>query len=412
MTSETLVAEAEEIIQQLMAPVGVSDPYPLYDRLRTIAPNYRSVSGLRFASSYEVVAELLRSKDFGQSFGYGSDNHPDNSFISTVKESLILANPPQHTRLRKLVTPAFTVQKMNALTPRIQEQVSELLDVMAEKMADGGTADIVADLATSLPAMVLGEMLGSQSEDRDRLREWEEAIADNTKPVVDDELMRRADWATRELQQYIREVIAERRLNPGPDIISTLIRVQEDGDVLTESELVNMIWTLMSAGSQTTTATISVTAYLLLSRPELRAQIAADPDEIPKLVDEALRYEPVVQNSWMRVALRPTTLGGEPVAEGEHVVAWWAAANRDPAVFNDPDELSLDRRELGRSLAFGLGIHSCIGRALGRNQVIEALGMLLQRFPDLQLADQEITWRRLLPVRQLDHLYVSNGEKA
>src|ERR1700730_2678431 len=134
MTSETLISEADAIIGQLMAPDGVSDPYPLYDRLRTIAPNYLSAVGVRFVSSHEVVTELMRSKDFGQSFGLGSEGRDDSSFLHTIKESLILANPPTHTRLRKLVSPAFSAQNMNALIPRIQERVDRLLDVMARKL--------------------------------------------------------------------------------------------------------------------------------------------------------------------------------------------------------------------------------------------------------------------------------------
>lgn len=410
MTADVAVMDADAIISQLMSPVALADPYPLYDRLRATAPNHLSSTGVRFVSTYQLCGELLRSRDFGQSFGLGSEGRDEESaFISMIKESLVLANPPQHTRLRKLVSLAFSARMIKELSPRIQERVDALLDAMAAKMAAGGTADIVTDLAMPLPALILGEMLGAREEDQERLREWEEAIADNVKPILDEELLRRADVATKELHKYIRELMVERRARPGDDIISVLTRIESEGDTLTEIELVNVIFTIMAAGSQTTTATLSTAMYLLLSDADSRSRLIAEPTLIPNALDEVMRFEAPVQNSFMRIALRPTELGGQKVAEGDHVVALLAAANRDPEVFQRPDSLEVDRAEVAKSLAFGSGIHSCLGRALGRQQVIQGVETLLRRFPRLRLAEQEIVWRRLLPVRQLDHLYVENG---
>jgi cytochrome P450 len=326
-----------------------------------------------------------------------------------IKESLILLNPPEHTRLRRLVSLAFSTRMIKDLSPRIQDRVDALLDVVAEKMTDGGTADIVTDVAMPLPALVIGEMLGAREEDQERLREWEEAIADNVKPILDEELLRRADRATKELHNYIRELIDERRVRPGDDIISVLTRLESEGETLTEIEAVNVIFTIMAAGAQTTTATLTTAVWLLLSDPNVRTRLVAEPELIPNALDEVMRFEAPVQNTFMRIALRPTELGGEKVEEGEHVVGFFAAANRDPCAFERPDAFEVDRAELAKSLAFGSGIHTCLGRALGRQQVIQGVETILRRFPHLRLAEQEITWRRLLPVRQLDHLYVKNG---
>ena len=410
MTQTIEALSADEIIGMLMSPVAMEDPYPLYERLRTIAPNHRSAVGVRFVSTYELVGELLRSKDFGVSYGFGSEGRDDeHAFLEMMKESLILLNPPQHTRLRKLVSLAFSGRMIKELTPRIQERVDELVDEFAAKLDRGERADFVSDVAEALPALVIGEMLGSRPEDRERLREWEEAIANNVKPILDEELLRRGDWATKELHSYIRELIIERRVNPGTDIISTLSQIESEGDTLTESEAINVIFTIFAAGAQTTTSSLSTATYLLLGDPTARARLVAEPDLIPNALDEIMRYETVVQNTFMRIALRPTTLGGEKVDEGEHIVGFTAAAHRDPTAFDRPRELMLDRPDLAKSLAFGSGIHSCLGRALGRQQVILGVQTVLRRLPELRLSEQEIVWRRLLPVRQLDHLYVENG---
>ncbi len=408
--TQSLTMDADTLIGTLMSPETLQDPYPVYDRLREIAPNHLTAVGVRFVSTHELCMELLKSKDFGQSFGLGSEG--GSTFLATIKESLILSNPPRHTRLRKLVSLAFSGRMIRDLTPRIQERVDGLLDDLEKSMTSNGTADFVSQVAEPLPALILGEMLGARDEDQDRLRQWEEAVANANKPILDAELLSRADWATRELHTYIRERVAERRVNPGTDLISVLTHIESEGETLTEVELVNVIWTIMAAGSQTTTTTLTTAMYLLLQLPETCKALVADPSKIPNALDEVMRYETPVQNTFMRIALRPTTLGGEPVAEGEHVVGLLASANRDPQAFSGADTLDVERADLGRSMAFGAGIHSCLGRALGRQQVIQGVESMLRRFPDLQLAEQDFLWRRLLPVRQLDHLYVQNGSSA
>jgi cytochrome P450 len=410
MTQQLVSMNADELIGTLMSPDALGDPYPIYERLREIAPNHLTGLGVRFVSTHDLCMELLKSKDFGQSFGFGSEGAgEDSTFISTIKESLILSNPPRHTRLRKLVSLAFSGRMIKELTPRIQERLDDLMDELDKSMAAGGSADLVKLVAEPLPALVLGEMLGARDSDRAALCEWEEAIANANKPILDGDLLARADWATAELHAYIKARVEERRENPGDDIISVLTRIESEGETLTEVELINVIWTIMAAGSQTTTTTLTTSMYLLLQDPETLAALKADPSRIPAALDEVMRYESPVQNTFMRIALRPTTLGGQQVAEGEHVVGLFASANRDPAAFDAPDTMNVDRPELAKSLAFGAGLHSCLGRALGRQQVIQAVETLLKRFPDLRLAEQDIIWRRLLPVRQLNHLYVRNG---
>ncbi len=411
MTQDTAVLEADAIIGQLMSPVALENPYPMYDRLRQLAPNHVSAVGVRFVSTHDLCSELLTSDDFGQSFGLGSEGRDaESAFLVTVKESLISPDPPCPTRLRKFVDKAFLARLIEELSPRIQEQIDGLLDDMAETMGHEGRADLVTSLAMPLPALVFGEMLSAHPDDRVRLREWEDAIANVVKPVLDEQMLLRADWATKALHSYIGELIDERRRTPGTDVISILARTESEGDSLTESELVSVVFTIMAAGSQTTTATLSTMIYLLLRDRADWTRLREDPALIPDALDEVMRFEAPVQNSFMRVAVRQTVLGGERVEEGEHVVGLIAAANRDPKAYAESGRLVLDRAAAAESLAFESGIHTYLDWALGRRQVIQGVESILRRFPDLALSEQEITWRRLLPVRQLDHLYVETTE--
>jgi cytochrome P450 len=413
MRQDTATLEADAIINELMSPQMQEDPYPLYDRLRELAPNHMSGFGVRFVSTHALCTELMRSKDFGQSFGMSSGaGDAGSTFLETVKDMLILMDPPNHTRIRKLVTLAFSARMIQELTPRIRERIEALLDGIAEAVERDGKADLVEMLAVPLPSMVLGEMLGAPPEDSQRLRAWEEAIADAIKPILAEDLVARADRATTELHNYIRTLIDKRRREPGTDIVSVLTKLESEGDSLSERELLNVIFTIMAAGSQTTTSALTSMVWHILRDREHWERLRREPELIGNALDEDMRLEAPLHNSFMRIALRPSVLGGEEIAAGEHVVALFAAANRDPRAFDNPDALVLDRDELIKSFTFGAGIHLCLGRALGRQEVILTVEALLQRFPDLQLCEQEFVWRRLLPLRQLDRLYVQTDAKG
>jgi cytochrome P450 len=404
MTESITATDPETVIAALMGSAVVADPYPLYHALRTSAPDHQSAFGVRFLSSHALCEELLKSRDFGQSWGHGSEDRDDDSaFIQMLSDSLILSNPPEHTRLRRLVASAFSPRTIKNLAPKIQVRIDELLNRI-----DSGTVDIVEDFAVPLTSAVVGELLGVPAEDQPQLREWEEAIADAVKPVLDDQLLQRADRALPDFHAYIKKMIADRRVLPSDDLITALTVAEAEGGKLTEAELVNIIFTIMAAGSQTTSASISTGMFLLLQHPAQRQKLIEDPSLIANAVEEMMRFEPAVQNSFMRIALRDTTLGGAPVAEGEHVVTLIGAANRDPAVFDEPDRFLIERRNAKEGLAFGAGVHGCIGRALAVQQMVQTFQTMLRRFPDLQLADNEIEWRRFLPTRQLNHLYVAN----
>jgi cytochrome P450 len=288
------------------------------------------------------------------------------------------------------------------VVPRLQAFVDTLLDGIA---AAGG-AELVTEYAMPVPAMALTEMLGAPYEDHRAIQGWVDAVANSMKPVLEDELVRLADIATVEFDGYIRDLIAGRRKHLGDDLLSALIAAEEEGDRLTENELANLLFTIMAAGNETTTSLISTGTKLLLENPDEHKKLAADPSLIGNAVEEMLRYEAPIQNAFMRIADRDTTLMGEEVVEGEMVAALIGAANHDPAVFPEPDRFVVDRPGAENHLSFGGGIHFCLGRRIGLQSGMLALSSLLRRFPDLKLEGTP-NWRKTIPTRRLDRLDVT-----
>jgi cytochrome P450 len=396
--------DPDDIIIELLSEPQPEDPYPLYHALRAVAPNHPSMLGVRFVSSHATCVELLRSSAFTTGFGFGGEGFEERPFIKKTMEILVFTNGPQHARLRRLVSLAFSPKIMKGVVPKLQTFVDATLD----RIADMGSCDLLPEFAMPVPAMVLTELLGAPFEDHRRVQAWVDAVANSMKPVLEDELVARADVATVEFDEYIRGLIAERRGNPGDDLLSALIAAEEEGDRLTENELANLLFTIMAAGNETTTSLISSGTKLLLTNPDEYRKVADDPGLIGNAVDEILRYEAPIQNSFMRIAAHDTVLGGEEVVENELVAALVGAANRDPAVFDDPDRFLVDRPNAEEHLSFGSGIHFCLGRRVGLQSGMVALGSLIRRFPKLELAERT-RWRKTIPTRRLDRLDIVTG---
>ena len=396
--------DADDLLIELLSEPQTQDPYPLYRALREAAPNHPSMLGVRFVTSHAGCNELLRSHDFTTGFGLAGDGFEDRPFIKKTMEILVFTNGDQHTRLRRLVGIAFSPRMVDAVAPRLQAFIDTLLD----DLAAAGGAELITQYAMPIPAMVLTEMLGAPFEDHRTIQGWVDAVANSMKPVLEDELVRLADIATVEFDGYIRDLIAERRQHPGDDLLSALIAAEEEGDRLTENELANLLFTIMAAGNETTTSLISSGTMLLLEHPDERKKLAADPSLIGNAVEEILRYEAPIQNAFMRIAARDTTLLGEEVVEGEMVAALIGAANRDPEVFFEPDRFMVDRPGADAHLSFGAGIHFCLGRRVGLQSGRLALSSLLSRFPDLQLTERPV-WRKTIPTRRLERLEVTTG---
>jgi len=396
--------DPDDILIELLSEPQPEDPYPLYHALRTVAPNHPSMLGVRFVSSHAGCVELLRSSAFTTGFGFGGEGFEERPFIKKTMEILVFTNGPEHARLRRLVSLAFSPKMVEGVVPKLQAFVDATLD----RIADMGSCDLLVEFAMPVPAMVLTELLGAPFEDHRRVQAWVDAVANSMKPVLEDELVARADVATVEFDEYIRGLMAERKRNPGDDLLSALIAAEEEGDRLTENELANLLFTIMAAGNETTTSLISTGTKLLLEHPDEHKKLAADPSLIANAVEEMLRLEAPIQNAFMRIAERDTTLMGDEVVEGEMVAALIGAANHDPEVFDDPDRFQIDRPGADNHLSFGGGIHFCLGRRVGLQSGMLALGSLLRRFPALTLAEEPV-WRKTIPTRRLERLEVTTN---
>jgi cytochrome P450 len=376
----------------------LSDPYPLYRKLREKDPVHRSrlFPGVLF-TRYEDINAILKDPRFS------ADDRKQEGFWEQRKKaleagaitadeydrdpSMLRLDPPDHTRLRSLVNRAFTPRAVEALRPRVEHIVDELLDAAQ----DGGSMDVIDALAYPLPVIVIAEMLGIPAEDRAQFKEWSDAVASTLGFNEDYATQRRAQFAARELREYLSGVVEERRREPREDLISALVAAGQEGDKLSAEEVFSTTELLLVAGNETTTNLIGNGLLALLRDPEQLELLRRDPDAMPDAVEELLRYDSPVQAT-SRNALEDIDVDGVRVKKGDQALLFLGAANRDPAQFEDPESLDVTRKNV-RHLAFGQGIHFCLGAPLARLEAPIALNAMLQRYPNLRLSSrQEPEW--------------------
>jgi cytochrome P450 len=316
---------------------------------------------------------------------------------SPVVEHMLHADPPDHTRLRRLVNKAFTPRAVARLRPAIEEITDDLLDAMG----DAGRADLIDALAFPLPIAVISEMLGVPHTDRDRVREWSRALIS----IDDPEAQHRAGLA---FGGYLTELVDDKRLTPGQDMLSGLISTSDGGDHLTTHEVITMAFLLLVAGHETTVSLIGNAVYSLLRHPEQMRLLRCDRSLLPGAVEEVLRYESPVHIATLRFTTAPVVIGGVEIPPHELVQISLPAANRDASQFPDPDRFDIARDTRGH-LAFGHGIHYCVGAPLARMEGEIALGKLLDRYPqlDLDAREPEVRWRPSLLVHGLRTLPIT-----
>jgi len=382
----------------LVSPEFVANPYPLLARLRQEEPVYWSDGiGCWLLTRYD---DILIS--FKQTTHYSNENRlgkaveylpperrakfkPFEDHYAT--KGLLHSDPPDHTRLRALVTREFTVMIVEKMRPRIQEVVDSLLDA-AEK---NGRMDVVPDLAAALPVQVIAEILGVPPPDRYLIRKWTDHILrfqGVNKPSEAD--LSRAQDALMEMRAYIKSMINERRRQPRGDLMGKFVAAESEGQRLSEAELINTCVTLFTAGHETTLSLISNTIYTLLANSDQYELLRHEPGLLESAIEESLRYEsPVSRQS--RLMKDNTELAGKKLKKGEIVFQMLNAANRDPAYFADPDKFDVQRKK-NRHIAFGQGIHFCVGAALSRAESTIAVGTALKRFPNLRLVDDKPDW--------------------
>ena len=383
-------------------PEFIENPFPIYHRLRSEDPVHESPMGFWVLTRYDDVAGMLRDARFGRK---GFDTLLQARFGEAGFDlSMLFRDPPDHTRLRALVSKAFTPRVVEEMRGRIQEIVDALLD----RAQDVGRMDVIADLAYPLPLIVICEMLGVPTENRDLFRRWSVDIARSLDAIAlptEPEVIERGTAARHALADYFRGLIAERRRRPKADLLSDLIAAEEQGDKLTEGELMATVLLLFVAGHETTVNLIGNGTLALLRHPvELRA-LRADPGLIGSAVEELLRYDGPVQRTG-RMPNTDVALGGRTIPKGALVLGLIGAANRDPAHFPDPDRLDITRGD-NRHLAFGWGIHFCLGAPLARLEAQIAILALVRRLPRLALATARLEWRRASTLRGLTALPVT-----
>lgn len=377
-TASRETAEAFNLYE--LTPEYLEDPFPVYHALREHSPVHRLPDGSVFLSRYDDVIACYRDRtmssdkrrEFGPKFGEGP-------LLTHHTTSLVFNDPPLHTRVRKLLAQAFTPRAMRAMEPGIVALVDGFLD----RAEDRGEIDLIGDFAFALPVGVICDMLGVPPADRERLRDWAMLILGALEPTISDEQLRRGNDAVAGFSAYLKDLVDERRRNPSEgDILSILIAGEVDGERLTEEELIQNCIFLLNAGHETTTNLIGNGVAGLLEFPGEMARLRADPGLMDSAIEEFLRFESSNQLGTRRATRRVEFEGG--AVEPDTVIHLGiGAANRDPAVFPDPDRLDITRQP-NRHLAFGWGAHICLGNSLARMEGKIAIGRLLRRFGHIE----------------------------
>jgi cytochrome P450 len=390
----------------------MADPYALYDLLRedrpvTLAamppgPPFWLVT--RHADVRAALTDPRLAKDataLGKLLARRvGDGYQRSSVGQALHDHMLNSDPPRHTRLRKLVSRAFTARAIAQLRPRMESLAGELTGALAARLAEGGVVDLVEEFAFPLPMTVICEILGVPLGQRAEFSSWSHTLL-STGPLE------RAMAAAAAMGAYLNELVAEKQERPGSDILSAIVTVEKDANRLSRAEATSMASLLLVAGHETTMNLISNGMLALLRNPEQMALLRADPAMLPAAVDEFLRLDSPVNLATIRFTTEPVTIAETTIPEGELVLLSLGAANRDPAVYERPDELDLGRCA-GSGLAFGHGIHYCLGSQLARLEGEVAFRALLEQLPPLTLSARphELVWHNSILLRGLTRLPV------
>jgi cytochrome P450 len=396
-------------------PAFRADPYPFYDRLRAEDPVHHLSPYQVVLTRYSDVFATLRSTEVSRDIEAHArfDERDEVAVRRRARrrggaKSILNLDPPDHTRLRRLVSKAFTPRAIESLRPRIEAMVDEALDRAAER----GSIELIDELAFPVPFQVISELLDMPTERADDLRAWSQALTAGLEPAATMADLDAAEAAVMQLVPYLVDIIEQRRAAPGDDLLSGLLAVEDDGDTLSPAELIAFVVLLYVAGHETTVNLIGNGVLALLRHPDQLALWRDDPSLDANAVDELLRYDGPVQFT-VRVAVDPMTFGGRDgapvrVEPGQTLLTVLGAANHDPAVFDDPHVLRLDRANAGRHTAFAAGVHYCLGASLAKLEASIAITRLIRRFPTVELAG-EAHWRDRLTIRGVDRLPLSLG---
>ncbi|WP_431679113.1 cytochrome P450 [Kitasatospora sp. KL5] len=388
----------------------VAHPYDAYAELREKAPvSWYEPSGQWLVARHADVSALLRDRRLGRTythrftheeFGRPQPDPAHEPFHTLNDNGLLDLEAPDHTRIRRLVAKAFTPRRVESLRPTVARMADDLVTGL---LADGG-GDLIAKVAEPLPVAVIAEMLGVPESDRHLLRPWSADITGMFELNPTEETAQRAVRASTEFSDYLRALIRERRADPGDDLISALALVADEGDVLSEQEVVSTCVLLLNAGHEATVNTTGNGWWALFRNPDELDRLRASVDELlPTAVEELMRYDTPLQ-MFERWVLEDIEVGGTVIPRGSEVALLFGSANRDPERFADPDRLDIGRTD-NPHITFGAGIHFCLGAPLARLELNESYGALLRRAPGLRLV-REPAWQPGYVIRGLEELLV------
>ncbi|MCE2512440.1 MAG: cytochrome P450 [Acidimicrobiia bacterium] len=397
---------SDELLLRIVTdPDVIADPYPLLRELRETSPVHKTgFADFWILTRFEDCRTALRDQRLGSPepgeeapslLGSSRQRRAD------VPRSLLFLNPPDHTRIRSLVSRAFTPRRVQRLRPAVEAMTEELLEPMAEAQE----CDLIDALAFPLPANVISELVGVPVADRDWLRPLVSDLAATLEPTRQPGETERAEAASKKVNRYLNELIDRRRDEPADDLLSGLIAASDGEDRLTQPEVAVTVSLIYAAGFETTMNLIGNMVHTLMRHPDQLARLRADRSLVPSAVDEVLRFEPPVQVDG-RYVRAEVEIGGHTIPRGHGVLTLLGAANRDPSAVDDPDRFDIGRSEVPM-LSFGSGIHYCLGAALARLEGQVVLQALLDRFGTWTPLDDDPPWKRRLTLRGLASLPVA-----
>jgi len=381
----------EPVIFNPFEPGFFDDPYRQYAALREHDPVHRSPLEVWVLFRYDDIVTVLRDSSLSVEVDNATPTARMQMFAEQAPEtrergahSILNVDPPDHTRLRRLVSKAFTPKMVHELRPRIQTLVEDALEAMAAR----DEADVIGDLAFPLPFTVISEMLGMPDGNRDEVRGWSHTLTKTLDPILSPEEVQAALAAADNMLAHVQDVLAWKRGHPADDLLTGLLAAEDEGDRLSEEELLDQVLLLYVAGHETTVNLIGNATLALLGHPEQLARLRSDPELDGGAVEELLRYDSPVQFS-RRITTADLEVAGTTVPAGTFMLTCLGSANHDEARWGQTvDELDITRPDAGQHMSFGNGIHHCLGSSLARTEAQVAIGTLVRRFPDLELAGE------------------------
>jgi cytochrome P450 len=381
------------VVPDLTDPALLDDPYPLLAEWRAAGPLLRAGEGRWVATTHGSVSAVLRNRRLGRLWTDWEPTEQMEPFNTLHRNQLMENEPPEHTRMRRLLAGAFARGHVERMGPRIETLADAMLDDLEGDLRAGRPVDLLARYAEPMPVFVIADLLGVPREDHVRLRDWSQAIVHMYEQGVGDDVREAAVIASREFADYVREVVALRRAEPGEDLVSDLIAEERDGENLSDDELVATVVLLLNAGHEASVNVFGNGMHALLSRPAELARVTGGEVSVATALEELIRYDAPLQ-MFERTALEDVEVAGTTVRAGDVVACLMGSANRDPEVFERADAFDVGR-DPNPHVGFGMGLHFCLGAPLARVELEITVRRLLERFPTLALtgvAPRRPTW--------------------